>query len=277
MKTLSLKTSFLLLLLAAQAFIAEEAWTISGISKEGIVTRDKINTRADSTIYSPVLTKLHKGDKVKILKENFNWYKIIPPPKTIRGFVYADYIEKNKQGEYICKVNNLNIRMKPNLSSRIIGVLKKGTPLKVLGKTKSFFIIDPYPFAYSWIHKKFVRPAEKIKSKAPKSQQTAKALLGKKKEPFLITHPSKTENTPAETVIKKQGRLLKRFFSKNPCGLIYYLKSSTGKRIYLNIPKILIPEIKLFLRKKVEVAGGLQKDSAKGCEYIQVGKIAVIQ
>ena len=147
-----------------------------------------------------------------------------------------EYIKKDKQGNYICAADNLNIRIKPNLSSKIIGTLKRNTPLKVIGKTKEFFIIDPYPFAYAWVHKKFVKPLEPIQIETPttpeeKPQKTPSETEGAKTSPL----PLDTEKDSAQgQIIHKEGKLLKRFFSKNPCGLVYYLKAPKQERIYLN-------------------------------------------
>ena len=268
--------------LALLVSILSPVWALDtagkALPKEGAITRNNINIRADSTVYSPSLAKLKKGDKVKILKEHFNWYKIIPPRNTIKGFVYADYIKKTSQGSYICAADNLNIRIKPNLSSKIIGTLKKDTPIKLIGKTKEFFIIDPYPFAYAWIHKKFVKPIKpvqiKITSAAEKNPQKASSAAEEEKTP--LQHPLDIEkDSRQEKIIQKQGKLLKRFFSKNPCGLVYYLKIPKQERIYLSIPEILISDIKLFLRKNVVISGKMEENPVKGCRYIQVRKITV--
>ena len=276
MKNFLFKT-FLLLLVTIQS----TAWALNiadkALPKEGAITRDNINIRADSTVYSPSLVKLKKGDRVKILKEHFNWYKIIPPKNTIKGFIYAEYIKKDKQGNYICAADNLNIRIKPNLSSKIIGTLKRNTPLKVIGKTKDFFMIDPYPFAYAWVHKKFVEPIKPIQieittTPEEKPQETPPETEGTKTSaPPLDTEKG---STPGQ-IIHKEGKLLKRFFSKNPCGLVYYLKGPKQEKIYLNIPEILTSDIKLFLRKNVIITGEMKENSAKGCRYIQVKKITV--
>lgn len=135
------------------------------------IVGDGINIRLDSTINSPVLGTLDKGQLVTVVFGHYGWYKIILP-KDIPVFIKDDFVSAVQPQAARVINDRVNIRTGPSDSSSVIGMASKGDILNVLGRQKIWYKIEPPDSCFGWVHKQFIRklaeppkPAEEANNK----------------------------------------------------------------------------------------------------------------
>ncbi len=72
---------------------------VSGKNGLWVISEDKTNVRAAATQSSSVVGKLSKGANVKVIKEYLDWCEI-EAPKGAFGWVYSDYVKKDRNFEF---------------------------------------------------------------------------------------------------------------------------------------------------------------------------------
>ncbi len=139
----------------------------------GEINTDKVNLRVDATTSAAVISTLNKGERVDVLLEFYDWYKIRLPQsapayikKTLAGCInYAQAnpsdIQPNVQLPEKClsaKVlgDRVNIRLLPDIASAIIGIADKNEVVNIVADQKQWFKIEPVQNSFGWVHKKFV-------------------------------------------------------------------------------------------------------------------------
>lgn len=133
-------------------FFISPAWSFDDYA----LVKNKVTIRIDSTITSHALGYLDKGEKVKIIKEQFNWCKVVLPQK-FPCYISSKFVQLINPGEVRVIPSTLNIRSNPALDSVTIGTVKKGIILPVIANLGLWFQINGYPYASGWIHMQFVR------------------------------------------------------------------------------------------------------------------------
>ena len=116
--------------------------------------------------------KLNKGDKVKVVRQQFSWYEIVPPPKSF-SWISMQYIEKDPANPGFGKVTGDRVRVyagsgrvPPHHSTSLQGKLNKGERVKLQGEPlDDYYKIAPPAFAYMWVSTHFSKalpPTAKI-------------------------------------------------------------------------------------------------------------------
>jgi len=140
----------------------------------GEVTGDRVYVRAGDGINYTVLTVANRGDKVKVLGQRFEWYKITVP-QNCTVWVHKSLLETSPDGkEATVTRDRVNIRARPSLRSDVMGQLPRGAGLKVVDRDGEWVGVAPPPQAAAWVHAKFVK-------KAPEQATTAKPPAEKPK------------------------------------------------------------------------------------------------
>lgn len=183
---------------------------------------------ADSTPLSEKLFELRQGTILKIIGEKYNWYKV-KIPENLSGFVYADYIDKNKS---ISKVEHLNIRLKPDLDSPVIGRISKGDHVKILFPQKGkWYEIQAFPYSYGWVSKEKIKIIPLEKRKIELIKKPSPPLKKKiKKKPILPKIPAPT----AKGILYRPGIFSHYYRLKNKNGLIFLDINDINTERYLN-------------------------------------------
>jgi SH3-like domain-containing protein len=165
-------------------FLASFIFSIKCFPAQYQIIEDNINIRTDSTVMSTSLGVLHKGEKVEVLDEKFEWAKIVLPER-FKCYVYADYVKIIGRNRGEVTASSLNLRVYPSLDSPIIGKVKKDDVLFILKRYKNWYKVRAYPYAYGWVHKKFLQETEKIEEE--KSFKEVKKKESEFKEPIVFT------------------------------------------------------------------------------------------
>ncbi|MCM8779706.1 MAG: SH3 domain-containing protein [Candidatus Omnitrophica bacterium] len=145
---------FLTILLLSSSVLAQEKYP-----RYLVAAIDDANVRTDSTINSEIIIKLNKGDVVVTTKDFYDWYKIVLP-KYAACYVSARYISAASEKSGTANSDNVNIRLRPDTKSPILGKLKQGEPVNIINFSNDWYAIEPTENTYGWIHKSVVRPAE---------------------------------------------------------------------------------------------------------------------
>lgn len=124
---------------------------------KGYNTASTLNIRAKASTNGNIVGTLVKGAAVNIEGESGDFYKINYKDKT--AYVAKKYISKTKPNEsWTGKITAsvLNVREKPSVNSKIIGTLKKGKKVTVLGSNGNFYIIK-YKDKKAYVAQKYVK------------------------------------------------------------------------------------------------------------------------
>jgi uncharacterized protein YgiM (DUF1202 family) len=165
----------------------------------GEVNADDINIRADSTASAEIVCKINKGAVVEVISELYGWYKI-ELPADAPSFINKNLLSLNDDKTAEVAGDNINIRLRPDTSSPILGRVNKGQAVKVLEEKGDWCRIEPSANSHGWIHKNFVNRIEK-KSRLSKdavvvdNHITVEGLLKQKTFTRVATHKLITEDS----------------------------------------------------------------------------------
>lgn len=146
------KTLIIFLAVAGVCFAQEQKFPFIGI-----VEAESVNLRAGANLNFEIITKLNKSDKVFVVSESYNWYKI-RLPQTADCYVNKKYIKIYRGQTGVVLANRLNVRARPKETSGLLGQVKKGQTLKILGKVSGdWYKIIPPQDSYGWVDSSFVK------------------------------------------------------------------------------------------------------------------------
>lgn len=184
----------------------------------GTVKDEKLNVRGQPSVFSEVITQLHKGESVTILEEikhakpkpgdEARWFRIAMPVNT-PVWVSALFVSNN-----VVMPKTLNVRSGPGENFSVIGRVDKGAELKsirtvgewmeIVAPTNTYaFVAAPYldREAKAPVEKPEVKPAEEKKPE-PKKPEPITIVETVKPEPAVVTEaPAKPAPPKVETQV----------------------------------------------------------------------------
>jgi uncharacterized protein YgiM (DUF1202 family) len=171
------------------------------------VTADGINLRSDSTTSSDVICTLQKGAIVEAVGEIYGWNKV-RLPETAPAYLRADlavsveertanFVPQDAANSRFNAIKitpeRVNIRLRPDESSPIIGHAVKNEVVKFTELREKWYRIVPPRNVFGWIHSNFLRKVEP-------PVETAGSLL-----PAGITLPAGEPVAAASNKISESG------------------------------------------------------------------------
>lgn len=110
--------------------------------------------------------KLNKGDRVKVLGNQFSWSRIVPPAGSF-SWISMQYVKPDMDDPTTGTVTGDNVRVyagsdyvKPLYSTSLQGKLNNGEKVKLLGEQlDEYYKIAPPAFAFLWVTTNFTKPA----------------------------------------------------------------------------------------------------------------------
>ncbi len=166
----------------------------------GEINAKDINLRSDATTSATVIATLNKGERVEVLSENYDWYKI-RLPKKIPVYIsknlatcikYADSQISGPPSIERClsaKISRdrVNIRAKPGESAPIVGIADKDEVVDVISESGGWYKIEPIQNSFGWVHKKFVdKSLSQSKSSIPQDNPDNLTVFTGIVEPYGI-------------------------------------------------------------------------------------------
>lgn len=123
---------------------------------------DRLNVRSQSTLDAAVLTQLSAGDQATFISDHGQWVEI--SFNQVKGFVTKEYItisneETTSKAPVVSSTTNfqvsveiLNVRSKPNLTSKRIAQVKKGEHYKIIKKQNNWVNIKISKEESGWVY-----------------------------------------------------------------------------------------------------------------------------
>jgi SH3-like domain-containing protein len=140
-----------------EAFIYKEFVSMgSEYAGTGIITAEGVNLRDKADEHSNIIGKLKKDEKIYILVNFGNWYKVIANDKT--GWVSSEYVNTDNLTDiwgYLTG-DKVNLRNDPDLSSKIITKIKINTQIKIYCRLGEWYRISVND-SYGWLHCEYAR------------------------------------------------------------------------------------------------------------------------
>lgn len=138
-------------------FLLTAGWMLSIFaSPEYIITRDRINVRADSTVTSPSLGFLLKNDEVRILEETAEWSRVTLPER-FSCYISKQFAQKINPTTVKVTGTRVNLRSAATLEAPIIGQSPEGATFPLRGEIDQWFKIQGHTYVSGWVHKKFIK------------------------------------------------------------------------------------------------------------------------
>lgn len=142
---------------------------------------NNINIRSDSTVSSPVLVKVNRGERLTVLSEHYDWYKVILPKNT-PSFIKEDFVLAVDSKTARVINDRVNIRLGAGESFPVIGVAGREETLNVLEHKAGWYKIEPTGSCFGWLHKQFAKKSVNI-SKTQEPGKVQKIPAGENNKP----------------------------------------------------------------------------------------------
>ena len=193
----------LLLFFAKSLSLAQESFPF-----QAEVIDSNINIRSDSTVSSPVICQVNKGQRLTVAFEHYNWYKV-RLPKDTPVFIKDDFVAPLDSKTARVTKDRVNIRLGPGNSSPVIGMAKKEEILNVLGRTQGWYKIEPLDSCFGWINKQFTKKLTDMPK--PIEQAKTQDIARVENKIGILDNPSKDSGALTVIgIINPYGMVLKR-------------------------------------------------------------------
>lgn len=214
---------------------------------QGEIKGEDINIRSDSTVSSEVIVKANRGELIEVINEQYDWYKV-RLPYNAPSFIKKDFVELGEDGKGARVLNdNVNIRLKPDTASAILGRLNQDDIVSVLADKGEWYRIKPIKNSFGWVHKSFVR---KFKGNRIKSQDTQERIVYQETIVEGIIRPKTFTRIATHKLILEDSK-------------VYLLKAD-------------IEELNPFNGRKVKITGKLVDPAKQKYPIIEVEKIEAL-
>lgn len=133
------------------------------IIKQTVISKvDRLNVRSQPSINAATLTQLSAGDQASFISEQGDWVEVAF--NQVQGFVSKEYITISKESKdtpkpevdsttaFQVSVDRLNVRSKPDLTSKKVTQIKKGDRFKILGKRNNWVNIALPNKEAGWVY-----------------------------------------------------------------------------------------------------------------------------
>ena len=128
---------------------------------QGEVTANDVYVRSGPSTNHYTVSKLDAGQRVTLLGDQGDWYRIRPPAGTF-SLISEDYVDTTDHKTGIVNGDNVRVRAGSLLNDNKYTVqkhLSKGAGVTILGREPDGFLrIDPPAGTSLWINRKYVEP-----------------------------------------------------------------------------------------------------------------------
>lgn len=265
------------------------AWALAGLLGVGrlawaaeqaaVIQTDRVNVRAQPSIYSEVLTQLNTGDPVTVLEEitpeqpgpeePTQWAKIVMPTNT-PVWVFAAFVDPAAK---TVKARRLNLRAGPGENFSVVGRLEKGAAVKEIRVQDEWMEIETPPGAFAFVAAEFLAPPPPAEATPPPPPPPPIVEPKKEEPPPPPVAPPQAEPTepaaaappppppppikdepPPKRIVRREG-IVRRTVSIQAASNYGLHSLDTGKLI--NYLQASTPELapKQFHGRKVVVTG----------------------
>lgn len=207
------------------------------------ITSSAAHVRTDSTIGAESICLLNRKHRVEIVGQAYDWFKI-KLPSSAPAYVNQQFVEINPEENDSGEISgdNVNIRLKPDLSGSILGQVQSGYKIRILGKSGNWFRIRPPDDATGWVHKNMV-------GKPLTAAQSRTRRVTPQKDESARNAPSAPVKEDVQEMIVVEGTIKPKVFTSVAS---HKIVSSDGEVFLLRSGTV---DLKLFLGRPVRVTG----------------------
>ncbi|MBN2097252.1 MAG: SH3 domain-containing protein [Candidatus Omnitrophica bacterium] len=112
-----------------------------------VVLKDKVNIRAGAGPNFEILGQADKNEELAVAGATYDWYKV-KLPEDARCYVHRDYIRDN-----VAQADKLRLRAGCGLNYNVLGMIKQGERVQVIGQEGDWLRIVPPENCFGWIKK----------------------------------------------------------------------------------------------------------------------------
>ncbi|UCF35070.1 MAG: SH3 domain-containing protein [Phycisphaerales bacterium] len=165
------------------------------------VTGDNVHVRSGPSLNHYPVLKLGAGDRVTVVGEEGDWYKILPPSEAF-SLISGDYVDTADGEHGVVNGNNVRVRAGSSLSEHkytVQTMLSKGAEVTILGRNPDGFLrISPPEGATLWVSRQFIElvPDELIQLE----KETARAMTERPTSESPGTEGAQPGRSPKEAV-----------------------------------------------------------------------------
>lgn len=239
----------------------------------GEINADDINVRVDSTITAEVISKVNKNEKVIVISEGYNWYKI-KLPRNSPAFVKKDLLVNIDAKTAKVLKDKINVRLRPTESSPIVGRIDdKDETINIIENSGEWYKIAPVNNSFGWIHKKFVNkviePVIPPPVEEESVQQSAKDVIVQQSaeegdSALAVKISGDKLETDAQVIVEGIIEPYGKFWKRKAT---HKLVTSDNKVFLLKGSK---EQLKTFTRQKVRITGKLITDEKQKYPVIEI-------
>ncbi|MFC4356048.1 SH3 domain-containing protein [Chryseomicrobium palamuruense] len=131
------------------------------INRSAIVQVKNLNVRSSASTSSSLVGQLQQGTMVQVLSIDGSWAEI--SFKGTTAWVHTDYIQlvtgstseqtpKTKPSSFVVQIDALNVRKKPTLDSKRVGVVYRNEVLKVVSISSNWVEVELLNGAKGWVY-----------------------------------------------------------------------------------------------------------------------------
>ncbi|WEG13673.1 N-acetylmuramoyl-L-alanine amidase [Pullulanibacillus sp. KACC 23026] len=190
-----LLTSFVLIIShtthVAHAKAGQNESTEKTSASQVIVTAMALNVREAGDLSSPIMTVIHKGDRLTVIQTKNNWDEI-KLSNNQTGWVSTTYITKAAPTESIgatVKAPVLNVRETPGLTSQVVDQLNNETKVTIHDELDGWAKIVSASGTQGWVDEMYLTKDDKIASNKAEQSKVSTHTISK------ISTSQASENT----------------------------------------------------------------------------------
>ncbi|MFC6039784.1 SH3 domain-containing protein [Paenisporosarcina macmurdoensis] len=168
---------------------------------------DRLNVRSQASVGAAVLTQLSAGDQAKLIADYGQWVEI--SINQVTGYVAKEYITiqtKNSQtttkkvnnGNYFeVSVNSLNVRSKPDLTSKKVVIANKGERFKIIEKQHNWVKIELPSNKSGWVYSFYGTLTASAASSPVKSKKEQQSKTTSSKKVSIVYNGTNLRSSPS--------------------------------------------------------------------------------
>ncbi len=214
-------------------------------SEQLVVSKvDQLNVRSQASIGAAVLTQLSAGDQATLIADYGKWVEI--SFNQVKGYVAKEYItiqtnktqttsaKVNNSNHFEVSVNSLNVRSKPDLTSKKVSTVKKGERFKIIEKQHNWVKIELSGKKSGWVYSFYgtqIASSGSTPEKSPKKQQSKATTTKKVSIVYNGTNLRSAASTSSEVVYRANAG--ESFETIGQSGDWYEVKLPKGSKAFV--------------------------------------------
>jgi len=188
-----------------------------------LITAESVNLRMEPNLRSDVITQVDTYMKVYIIDERKPWYFVSVPKIGRKGWVFGDFVQPLDY--VVISGDDVNLREKPDMSSKVIMQLPKGMRFVKKAWQNNFILVaHPQKGITGWVHQRYANVEEQ---KGPPAYFVNGYSVNFREEPSIVSEVYEQLDTGTKVSVLGREEKWTKIRYHGRTGFMYseYLKS----------------------------------------------------